>query len=96
MPQFIVTAHDYTDPQALERRMSVREAHLENVRKLKADGKFVIGGATLDAEGKMNGSVAIFDFPTQEELEAFLSTDPYVAGRVWETYEIKPYRVANV
>jgi len=30
------------------------------------------------------------DFPDQESLEKHLDQDPYVAGKVWETIDIKP------
>ena len=48
---YVVHAYDYTDEQALERRMSVRERHLEGAKILKTGGHFVMGGALLSPEG---------------------------------------------
>lgn len=35
---FVVFAPDYTDAEALSRRMAVRPAHLENAKNLKEKG----------------------------------------------------------
>ncbi|HTR00159.1 MAG TPA: YciI family protein [Candidatus Acidoferrum sp.] len=91
--QFVVTAMDYTDADALERRMTQREAHLAGVRKLIAEGRFVSGGAILDDAGKMIGSSLHMDFPDRAALEQALQSDPYVAGKVWERIEIRTVRL---
>lgn len=95
--QFLVHALDYTDAPAIDRRMAVRPAHFETVRKLKADGQFILGGAILDESGKMIGSMAVVEFADEAELRrVWLSVEPYVTGRVWERIEIRPFRVADV
>ncbi len=96
--QFLLRAHDFTDGQALERRMAARPFHFETARKLKADGHFVIGGAILNEAGQMVGSMMVVDFPDETSLQNWLQNDPYVTGRVWnpETIEIRPFRVADV
>ena len=96
MLQFLITAEDGKDEEALARRMQARPAHLENARKLKDNNHFIVGGATLDHEGRMNGSVMIVQFETEEELNEWLYHDPYVTGKVWKKVEVKPFRVANV
>lgn len=92
--QFVVIAKDGTDPEAPERRARARQAHLEGVMKMKEEGKIVAGGAILDDEGGMIGSVAMVEFPSRAELDAWLATDPYVTGDVWRDIEIKPFKVA--
>jgi uncharacterized protein YciI len=42
----------------------------------------------------MIGSAAIAQFATRAELDAWLRTDPYVTGGVWQDIEVIPYRVA--
>ena len=34
------------------------------------------------------------DFPSREELDAWLDHDPYVTGGVWQQVEVAPFRVA--
>ncbi len=92
--QFLVTAYDGTDPDAQTRRMAVRADHLANMKKLKAAGNYLIGGAILNDQEKMIGSAMIMDFPDRAALDACLKADPYSTGGVWKDIEIKPYRVA--
>ncbi len=88
---FIVRGTDY--PDALERRMKVRQAHIDCIDKLKAEGKALMGVAALDAAGNMCGSHIICSFPTRADLDAYLAVEPYVTGRVWETIEVIPCKV---
>jgi len=94
--QFLVTANDHTDEDALNRRLAVRPKHLERVREEKAKGHFVIGGAKLNDEGKMIGSMLVIDLPDMEAAQNWIKVDPYVKDGVWETYEVVPFKVAEV
>ncbi|NCD69998.1 YciI family protein [Mucilaginibacter agri] len=96
MTQYLVTAYDFTDTEAFNRRTNVRPHHLDGVREMKEKGNFIIGGAMLNEEGKMIGSTMIVQFETEEELEAWKKSDPYVTQGVWETVDIKPFKVAEV
>lgn len=91
--QFSVTAMDYTDDEALARRMQHRDAHLAGVRQLINEGHFLSGGAILNDEGKMIGSTLHLDFPDQASLEEHLDNDPYISGKVWEHIDIKPVKL---
>ena len=91
--QFVVTALDYTDADALNRRMANREQHLAGVHKLIAAGHFLSGGAILDDDGRMIGSTLHMDFPTRADLDAQLRGDPYVAGKVWEKIDVRQARL---
>jgi uncharacterized protein len=93
---FVVTALDYKDEGALARRLANRDAHLAGVRALVSKGQFLSGGAILNDEGKMIGSTLHVDFADQASLEAHLQQDPYVAGKVWETIEIRPARFVPI
>ena len=96
LKQYFITAYDFTDPEALERRMAARPAQLEGARKLKASGNFILGGAILSAEGKMIGSSLFMQFQNEEEVQQWLNKEPYVNQKVWDKIEIKPFRVAEV
>ncbi|RYY36018.1 MAG: hypothetical protein EOP46_07955 [Sphingobacteriaceae bacterium] len=96
MNQYVVTAYDYTDEGALERRMNVRPHHFDGARDLKASGNFIKAGAILNAEGKMIGSIMLLQFETDEELEAWKQGEPYITQKVWETVDVKPIRLADI
>lgn len=91
--QFLVTALDYTDADALNRRMATREQHLACIRNLITQGHFLSGGALLDDAGKMIGSTIHMEFPDRASLDAQLQKDPYVTGRVWEKIEIRQVKL---
>lgn len=94
--QYVIHAYDHTDADALDRRMAVRPAHLDYVRQLKADGQFLLGGALLDPEGRMIGSMLMLDLATDEQLAHYLNTDPYIVQGIWDKIDVKPFRRAEV
>ena len=94
--QFLLLAYDGTDPEALQRRLNVREEHLKRISLLKSSGEFLFGGAILDNNGKMIGSMIVYDFPDRQSLEERLQDDPYLKGKVWEKTEIQPFRLAKI
>ena len=96
MNQYLVTGYDYTDEGALERRMAVRPHHFDNAKAFKEKGNYITGGAILDDQGKMIGSAMILQFDTEEELEAWKLGEPYLTQKIWETVDVKPFKLATV
>jgi hypothetical protein len=94
--QFLLVAYDGTDPGALERRMAARPEHLEKVALLKKRGEFLLGGAILDDDGKMIGSMIVYEFPDRAALDESLKKEPYVINGVWEQIDIRHYRLARI
>jgi hypothetical protein len=94
--QFLLIAYDGTDPEAPERRLKVRGEHLEKIARLKKRGEFLFGGAILDDDGKMIGSMIVYDFPDRQSLDKSLKEEPYLTGGVWEKVEIKPFRLPKI
>lgn len=88
----VVIARDATDEDAKARRLRVRPEHLRQIEPRLERGEILIGGPILDEEGDMVGSVLLVDFPTQEHLDDWLETDPYVTGGVWVDIEVQPWR----
>jgi hypothetical protein len=96
MRQYLIIARDGTDAGAMERRRQVRPSHFDTARQLKANNNFVIGGAILDDEGKMTGSMMVVQFETEDDLLLWMRNEPNVNGNVWQSIEVKPFRVADV
>lgn len=94
--QFLLIAHDGADPGAIERRMNARPGHLEKVSLLKKAGGFLFGGAILDEDGLMKGSMIVYEFPDREALDNYLKQEPYITQNVWQEIEIRPFRLANI
>ncbi|HKK42220.1 MAG TPA: YciI family protein [Bacteroidales bacterium] len=93
--QFLLTAYDGTDEKALDRRMKVRAEHLENVDKMIKEGVLVCGGAILSDDGKMIGSMIVYEFPDRQALDERLKDEPYINGDVWRKIDIRPFRLAK-
>lgn len=94
--QFVVTAMDFTDSEALPRRLACREAHLAGIRKMIVDGTFLSGGAILDAEGRMIGSSAHVEFESRKQLNEWLQNDPYTVGKVWGQIDVREVKLVPV
>ncbi|CAB4387159.1 unnamed protein product [Rhizophagus irregularis] len=101
--QFLLLAKDYKDAEAYSRRLSVREEHLEKAKLAKERGFIIAGGAILEnpepnvvssGEGKMVGSLFIFEAENEEQIRKEIERDPYVINKVWEKYEISPFKMA--
>jgi hypothetical protein len=93
--QFLLVAFDGTDSEADERRMKARPEHLEKVAILKKNGEFLLGGAILDDDGKMIGSMIVYEFPDRLALDESLKKEPYINHGVWKNIDIRPYRLAS-
>jgi uncharacterized protein YciI len=91
MNQYLVTGYDYADEGALERRMGVRPHHFDGAKQLKEGGNYIMGGAILNEEGKM-----ILQFETEEELDAWKQSEPYITQKIWESVDVKPFKVADI
>jgi uncharacterized protein len=96
MKQFLIFALDGEDKDAPKRRMDVRPRHLEKVKELKQNNNFVLGGAQLNQDEQMVGSAMVVQFETEEALHVYLSEEPYIVEGVWKTYQVIPFKVANV
>ncbi|WP_207426113.1 YciI family protein [Pedobacter sp. SYSU D00535] len=76
--------------------MEARPKHFDMVRKLKATGNFIVGGAILNEAGTMCGSSLIVQFETEDDLQEWLKQEPYLLHKVWDRVDVKPFRVADV
>jgi uncharacterized protein YciI len=94
--QYLLTAFDGSDKNAEKRRMDARSEHLDKISVLKRNKEFLFGGAILNEEGKMIGSMIVYEFPNRMALDERLKDEPYINNGVWETINIVPFRLANI
>ena len=87
--QFMIKALD--GENKLAKRMEVRPRHLDGIEKLRSH--IICAGGLLDNEGKMKGSVLILDFPSRDDLDSYLASEPYVVEQVWAEIEIETMNV---
>jgi uncharacterized protein YciI len=86
--QFLVIGLDGDDAGAAARRETARPQHIAMGEKLRQAGHLWFGAALFDDADRMNGSMYLVDFPGRGELDAWLETEPYMAGDVWRRIEI--------
>lgn len=91
---FLVLAHDGRDAEALERRLAVREAHLKGLAPAVESGRLQVGGALLDDEGRMIGSMLVVEAESRQDLDDFLKADIYSRHGVWRRFEVYPFKRA--
>ena len=85
---YIIIGRDANDEQAIERRLQIRPKHIEYCKLFFNTGKILYACALLENE-KMVGSIIIFNFVTQQEVDDYLKHEPYAIERIWVTIEIK-------
>ncbi len=91
--QFLVIAYDGKDEGALERRMSVRPHHLDNMTKVKEKGRVLCAGGIKDSEGRPIGSAMIMEFADRAMFDEYLKNEPYVVHHVWQDIKVEPVSV---
>lgn len=83
---------------SLERRMSVRPAHLERLKTLADEGRLLIAGPhpAIDSEDPadagFSGSLVVAEFASLEEAQRWADADPYVGAGVYQSVKVKPFK----
>lgn len=86
--QFLVIGRDGNDKKAMERRLKVRQAHLDLGDEMEKSGNRWYGAVLLDDNNGMIGSVSIMDFSSKKDLQTWLNREPYFTGGVWKSIEV--------
>ena len=84
---FVLTAID--KPGSLDLRMATREAHFAFVRET---GVVKLGGPFLDGNGKMAGSMIIFEAADLAAAKAWHAIDPYTRAGIFGQSDIRPWK----
>jgi uncharacterized protein YciI len=95
---FVILGNDV--PDSLEKRRSVRPAHIARLQQLLDEGRLLVAGAfpAIEAEDPgpagFTGSMILAEFPNQADAERWAQADPYIAAGVYASVSIKPFRKA--
>ncbi len=85
-------------PDSLERRASVRAAHLTRLEVLQAEGRLVLAGPlpAIDTEDPgpagFSGSLVVAEFDSLEDAETWTRADPYVEAGVYANVVVRPFK----
>ena len=83
---------------SLEKRMSVRDKHIERLNDLKNQGRLVIAGPhpAVDSpdpgDAGFTGSLIVAEFESLKAAQDWADKDPYIAAGVYEKVIVKPFK----
>jgi len=83
---------------SLEKRMSVRPAHIERLNNLKSEGRLILAGPhpAIDnnepGEAGYTGSLVVAEFDCLEDAQDWADADPYMASGAYKSVIVKPFK----
>jgi len=85
-------------PDSLEKRRSVRPAHVQRLNLLKKEGRLLTAGPLLGSDDEnpivsgVIGSLIIAEFENLETAKAWAAADPYVTADVYANVTVQPFK----
>lgn len=86
---FVIIAYDCAD--TVQKRQHLRPQHLARLKALGS--RLVLAGPTpiVHGDAQMSGSLIVADFDSQAHAHAWAQDDPYLLGRVYSHFELRPF-----
>ena len=87
-------------PNSLEKRLSVRPAHVARLQALQDEGRLLLAGpfpavdSTDPGVAGFSGSLIVAEFPSLAVAIAWAQADPYVGAGVYAQVEVRPFKKA--
>jgi hypothetical protein len=83
---------------SLEKRLTVRPAHLARLQQLQTEGRLILAGPhpAIDSEDPgdagFSGSLVVAEFASQVAAQAWADADPYLSAGVYAKVVVKPFK----
>ena len=83
---------------SLEKRLSVRPAHVERLQALKEQGHLILAGPHPAIDNNepgpsgFTGSLIVAEFGSLEAAQAWADDDPYIKAGVYDSVIVKPFK----
>ncbi|WP_131010675.1 YciI family protein [Klebsiella variicola] len=93
---YVIYAEDIAD--SLEKRLSVRPAHLARLQLLHDEGRLLTAGPMPAVDSNepgaagFSGSTVIAEFESLEAAQSWANDDPFIAAGVYRQVSVKPYK----
>ena len=88
---YAIIATDVAD--SLEKRLSVRPAHIKRLEVLKEQQRLVLAGPhPKENEEGFSGSLVVAEFENLSEAESWADADPYFKTGAYQSVIVKPFK----
>jgi uncharacterized protein YciI len=93
---YAIISEDVTD--SLEKRISVRPAHLMRLQELQNQGRLLMAGPhpAIDSENPgeagFTGSLVVAEFDNLQSAQRWADADPYIDAGVYAKVAVKPFK----
>lgn len=83
---------------SLEKRLSVRPAHLERLNALKDEGRLILAGPNPAVDSNdpgaagFSGSLIVAEFDSLSAAKTWAEADPFVKAGVYTNVVVKPFK----
>ncbi len=93
---YAIISEDVAD--SLEKRLSVRPAHLKRLQELQDAGRLILAGPhpSIDSDnpgaGGFTGSLVVAEFGSLTDAQQWADVDPYIDAGVYAKVTVKPFK----
>ena len=93
---YAIISEDVAD--SLEKRLSVRPAHIKRLQELQDAGKLVLAGPhpSIDSGNPgaagFTGSLVVAEFDSLTDAQHWANHDPYIDAGVYAKVTVKPFK----
>lgn len=93
---YAIISTDIAD--SLDKRLSVRPAHLARLEQLKNEGRLVLAGPhpAIDSNDPgsagFSGSLVVAEFESLTAAQSWADADPYCEAGVYANVQVKPFK----
>ncbi|MCQ2993945.1 YciI family protein [Pseudomonas syringae] len=83
---------------SLEKRLSVRPAHLDRLNALKDEGRLILAGPNPAVDSNdpgaagFSGSLIVAEFESLSAAKSWAEADPFVTAGVYANVIVKPFK----
>jgi uncharacterized protein YciI len=93
---YAIISEDVAD--SLEKRLSVRPAHLKRLQELQDAGRLILAGPhpSIDSNNPgsagFTGSLIVAEFDSLDDAQQWADADPYIDAGVYAKVTVKPFK----
>lgn len=93
---YAIISEDVSD--SLEKRLSVRSAHIQRLQELQDTGRLVLAGPhpSVDSDNPgaagFTGSLIVAEFASLTDAQKWADIDPYIDAGVYSKVIVKPFK----